>query len=164
MNPLDTQVGGGHYKDMAIQPVEFCQKNKLDYCEANVIKYICRWRNKNGLQDLEKVKHYVDLLIELEGLDTVADVVPPPTYVGEAFSTGGSFRSGVCFGDGTGMLVQALRVKFGEGQLYSGKLIPLKSEETEWYESIWKSGGRRYISKSHATIEWVNPITVKYYE
>jgi hypothetical protein len=66
---LDTQVGGGHYKDFPIQPVEFCQKNGLNYCESNVIKYICRWKHKNGIEDLKKIKHYVDLLIELEGLE-----------------------------------------------------------------------------------------------
>ncbi len=63
---LDVQVGGNHYKDMAIQPVEFIQRNKLGFCEGNVVKYICRHKNKNGLEDLKKVKHYVDLLIDLE--------------------------------------------------------------------------------------------------
>jgi hypothetical protein len=65
----ETQVGGSHYKDMVIQPTEFCQKNKLNFCESNVVKYICRWRSKGGLEDLKKVKHYVDLLIEIEGLE-----------------------------------------------------------------------------------------------
>ena len=65
---LQTQVGGGHYKDFPIQPVEFIHKNKLGYIEGAVIKYICRWRNKNGVEDLEKIKHYVDLLIELEAV------------------------------------------------------------------------------------------------
>lgn len=68
-NALDTQIGGQHYKDLAIQPLEYIVKNNLPYCEGNIIKYISRWRNKNGLEDLLKVKHYVDLLIELEGLD-----------------------------------------------------------------------------------------------
>ena len=63
---LETQVGGGHYKKYKIQPVEFCQKNGLNYCESNVIKYICRHKDKNGLQDLEKAMHYIQLLIELE--------------------------------------------------------------------------------------------------
>lgn len=67
MSALDSQVGGGHYKDMAIQPIEFTHKNNLNFCQGNVIKYICRYKNKNGLEDLKKVKHYVDLLIELEG-------------------------------------------------------------------------------------------------
>lgn len=68
-NPLDVQVGGGHYKDLKIQPIEYIHANNLGYCEANVVKYISRWRSKGGLQDLEKVKHYVDLLIKLESLN-----------------------------------------------------------------------------------------------
>lgn len=68
-NPLDVQVGGGHYKDLKIQPIEYIHANSLGYCEANVVKYISRWKSKGGLQDLEKVKHYVDLLIKLEGLN-----------------------------------------------------------------------------------------------
>ena len=67
-NPLDVQVGGGHYKDLKIQPIEYIHANSLGYCEANVVKYISRWKSKGGLQDLKKVKHYVDLLIKLEGL------------------------------------------------------------------------------------------------
>ena len=66
---LDVQVGGGHYKDWPIQPIEFITKNKLPFCEANVVKYVCRWRTKHGLEDLKKAKHYIDLLIQLEGLD-----------------------------------------------------------------------------------------------
>ena len=67
-NPLDVQVGGGHYKDLKIQPIEYIHANSLGYCEANVVKYISRWKSKGGLQDLKKVKHYLDLLIKLEGL------------------------------------------------------------------------------------------------
>jgi hypothetical protein len=64
--PLDTQVGGNHYKRFKIQPIEFCQKNKLPYCESNVIKYVCRHSFKNGREDLEKAKHCIDLLIQME--------------------------------------------------------------------------------------------------
>ena len=60
----DLQVGGDHYKSMKIQPAKFALENKLDYCQANAIKYICRHESKNGKQDLEKAKHYIDLLIE----------------------------------------------------------------------------------------------------
>jgi hypothetical protein len=67
-DPLSVQVGGGHYKSMAIQPVEYITKNNLPYCEANVIKYISRWREKGGKKDLEKAKHYIDMLIQLENL------------------------------------------------------------------------------------------------
>jgi len=66
MKASETQVGGNHYKDMAIQPIEFTMKNNLNFCQGNVIKYICRYKNKNGIEDLKKVKHYVDLLIEIE--------------------------------------------------------------------------------------------------
>jgi hypothetical protein len=63
------QVGGSHYKNMAIQPVEFIHGNGIGYIEGCVIKYICRYKNKNGIEDLKKIKHYVDLLIELEQIE-----------------------------------------------------------------------------------------------
>ena len=66
---LDKQVSGSHYKNYEVQPVEFCQKNELNYCESAAIKYLCRHRDKNGLDDLHKAKHYIDLLIELEYAD-----------------------------------------------------------------------------------------------
>ena len=66
MSALDRQVQGGHYKDMAVQPVEFIHANGIGYFEGNVIKYVTRWRKKNGIADLEKAKHYIELLIELE--------------------------------------------------------------------------------------------------
>lgn len=65
-NPLDVQVDGSHYKSMRIQPVEFIHANGIPYLEGNVIKYVSRWRSKGGVADLEKAKHYIDLLIELE--------------------------------------------------------------------------------------------------
>jgi hypothetical protein len=66
MSALQTQIGGGHYRKHRIQPVTFIFENNLPFIEGNCIKYLCRWRDKGGLADLEKVKHYVDLLIELE--------------------------------------------------------------------------------------------------
>ena len=51
---------------MAIQPVEFCQKNKLTFCESSVIKYVCRHREKKGVEDIRKAIHFLELLIELE--------------------------------------------------------------------------------------------------
>jgi hypothetical protein len=71
MSALDRQVGGSHYKSMAIQPVEFITKNKLGFLEGCIVKRICRWRDKDGIQDLEKIKHEVDLLIEHEKLRQV---------------------------------------------------------------------------------------------
>ena len=66
MKAKDIQVGGNHYKDLKIQPIEYIQANDLSYCEANVVKYVTRWRGKNGIEDLRKAKHYIDLLIESE--------------------------------------------------------------------------------------------------
>lgn len=63
---LDTQVGGAHYKGRAIQPVEYIHANRLGFLEGCIVKRITRWREKNGLEDLEKIKHEVDLLIEME--------------------------------------------------------------------------------------------------
>jgi hypothetical protein len=60
------QVGGDHYKSMAIQPSEFIYRNNLGWHEGNAIKYICRHKMKNGKQDLDKAIHYLELLREIE--------------------------------------------------------------------------------------------------
>jgi len=60
------QVGGNHYRRMIIQPVEFIERNKLGFCVGNVIKYVCRYPHKGGIEDLRKARHYIDLLIEQE--------------------------------------------------------------------------------------------------
>lgn len=65
-NPLKKQEGGSHYKKFPIQPVEFIQKNNLNWCQGNVIKYVTRYKDKNGLEDLKKAKHYIDMLIDFE--------------------------------------------------------------------------------------------------
>ena len=63
---FEGQVGGDHYCGMAIQPVEFIHRNGLGFCEGAAIKYLCRWRNKGGLDDLRKARHFIDLLIDME--------------------------------------------------------------------------------------------------
>lgn len=65
MNPLNKQIGGNHYKQFKIQPIEFITKNNLGFIEGCIIKYITRYEHKNGVEDLNKIKHYVDLLIKL---------------------------------------------------------------------------------------------------
>ena len=60
------QHGGTHYKDKAIQPIQYILANNLGYCEANVVKYVSRWKDKGGIADLEKAKHVIDMLIEFE--------------------------------------------------------------------------------------------------
>ena len=59
--PQDRQVGGSHYKHFTIQPFEFISKNDLTFFQWNVIKYVCRYRFKNGVEDLEKIIHYCEL-------------------------------------------------------------------------------------------------------
>jgi hypothetical protein len=66
MSALETQEGGQHYKQWKIQPIEFIHANGLPYVEGNIIKYIMRHKFKNGLEDLKKARHYLDILIELE--------------------------------------------------------------------------------------------------
>lgn len=66
MSALEKQTGGNHYKKCSIQPIEYIHANNLPFIEGNVVKYITRWRDKNGIEDLKKVIHYVELLIELE--------------------------------------------------------------------------------------------------
>lgn len=66
MSALDIQVGGTHYKTMPIQPMEFSMLNELDACQHTIVKYVTRFREKGGIQDLEKAKHVIDMLIEFE--------------------------------------------------------------------------------------------------
>jgi len=66
VSALDTQIGGGHYKTLAIQPMEYSMANKLDACQHTIIKYVTRFRDKGGIQDLEKALHTLEMLIEFE--------------------------------------------------------------------------------------------------
>lgn len=66
MSALDKQEGGNHYKEQAIQPIQYIQANKLGFIEGNVVKYITRHHAKNGAEDVRKVIHYCELLLELE--------------------------------------------------------------------------------------------------
>ena len=75
MTALDNQVGGSHYKNLKIQPIEYIYANNMPFIEASILKYISRWRNKNGIQDLMKAKHFIELLIELESKGNEAKTV-----------------------------------------------------------------------------------------
>ena len=66
LDPLTKQVGGSHYKKYKIQPIEYAMANSLNYCQANAIKYITRYRDKGGIEDLHKAIHNLEILIELE--------------------------------------------------------------------------------------------------
>lgn len=64
MKASESQIGGNHYKAMAIQPSEYIFRNGLNWCEGNAIKYITRHHLKGGRQDIEKAIHYLQLLLE----------------------------------------------------------------------------------------------------
>ena len=67
---LSKQVGGSHYKDCKIQPVEYIVANELGWCEGNIVKYITRHNKKGkGKEDVLKVIHYAQMLLELEYQD-----------------------------------------------------------------------------------------------
>ena len=63
---LDKQIGGDHYKKYNIQPLEYTMANNLNFCQGNVVKYVTRYKHKNGVQDLLKAIHYLELLIDDE--------------------------------------------------------------------------------------------------
>lgn len=62
--PTFAQVGGDHYSKMKVQPIDFITANGLGYIEGNIIKYVCRYKSKNGVEDLKKAQHYLQMLIE----------------------------------------------------------------------------------------------------
>jgi len=67
----DMQVGGDHYMDKAIQPWDYIIANNLGYLEGNIVKYISRWKDKGGADDLRKAQHYLAKLIEVsDGTNT----------------------------------------------------------------------------------------------
>ena len=64
--PINRQVGGIHYVKLPIQPIEYITKNKLEWCEGNIVKYITRHSIKGGKEDVKKVIHYAELLLQLK--------------------------------------------------------------------------------------------------
>jgi hypothetical protein len=60
------QHGGDHYKKKSIEPWDFIEANGIGFLDGNAIKYLTRWKDKNGIEDLKKARHYVDKLIEVE--------------------------------------------------------------------------------------------------
>ena len=67
-DPLKYQVGGDHYTKKKIQPVEYIHANEMDYMDGAIVKYISRWRDKDGVKDLRKIKQFVDLIIKMNKL------------------------------------------------------------------------------------------------
>tara|TARA_B100001939_G_scaffold44596_1_gene34398 strand:+ start:192 stop:419 length:228 start_codon:yes stop_codon:yes gene_type:complete len=70
---IDTIKNPPHYAKKEIEPIDYIIANSLTYCEGNVVKYITRWRDKGGLEDLKKAKQYIDFIIEKEGVTKISD-------------------------------------------------------------------------------------------
>jgi len=66
MSALTTQIAGDHYTKLAIQPMEYSMANKLNACQHTIIKYVTRYPDKNGIEDLMKARHTIDMLIQFE--------------------------------------------------------------------------------------------------
>ena len=66
MRDNNNQIGGDHYKRCGIEPVEYIHANGLDFNEGSIVKYISRHRNKNGAEDIRKIKDYCDIILELD--------------------------------------------------------------------------------------------------
>ena len=69
MSAYKKQIGGNHYSRFKVQPSKFINDNNLQFAEGNAIKQICRHAYKGGKQDLEKAKHYIDMIIERDYKD-----------------------------------------------------------------------------------------------
>lgn len=65
-NARSVQVGGDHYAKLKIQPFDYITANGIGWAEGCAIKYLTRWRDKDGVQDLRKARHFIDMLIERE--------------------------------------------------------------------------------------------------
>ena len=77
MSAFDTQIGGDHYSNLKIQPMVYSYLNKLDPVQHTIIKYVTRFRDKGDpLENLQKARHCIDMLIELEGLEEPFEVIP----------------------------------------------------------------------------------------
>jgi hypothetical protein len=86
-NAMSKQVAGDHYSKLKIQPVEYIMQNGLDYLQGNVIKYITRFRDKAGVQDLDKAIHYIEMLKERHTAEIAAQCRAAMKYTPEHIGT-----------------------------------------------------------------------------
>lgn len=115
------QVGGDHYKKCKIQPIEYIHANGLDFFQGNIVKYITRFRHKNGKQDLEKIKHYCDLLIDLEY----------PTIDDNTISIGDKF---LCT---SAVIMDDASISYREGKEYISEKDGCITDEDGDVEHMW---------------------------
>jgi hypothetical protein len=107
------QVGGNHYQDCAIQPWEYIVKNNLGWSEGEVVKYVSRWKKKNGVQDLEKARHFLDKYIELQ-YEIAAAGVPESDSLWQINEKGDMEKKAVCHSPGPITYAEKLAAREGE--------------------------------------------------
>lgn len=66
MKPSEKQIGGDHYRNKKIQPKDYAMANDFNYFQTLILRYITRYKDKDGIEDLKKGRHTFDLLIEYE--------------------------------------------------------------------------------------------------
>jgi hypothetical protein len=93
MNANNKQIDGNHYKNKAIQPWDYITSNNLGYLEGNIVKYVSRWKDKGGYADLKKAQHYLEKLLEIEGMkpkkeEYALPTIVPPGYFGPTVAGG----------------------------------------------------------------------------
>ena len=108
---LDEQVGGDHYKKLGIQPVELIKVINANFFQGNVIKYVTRYKDKNGIKDLEKARHYLELMRELK---PQTDTKLSQEYLLEAVT---NYSTGNNLGDFERDIILSITYKDGENNI-----------------------------------------------
>jgi hypothetical protein len=89
MSANEEQVGGEHYRHKSIQPWDYIAANGLGFFEGNIVRYVSRWKEKGGVRDLEKARHYIDKLIELSS-DALQSNTITVAAIDDAFEKNGN--------------------------------------------------------------------------
>lgn len=133
-NPLSYQVGGSHYKGLGYQPIEFFADIHLDFFKANIIKYLSRWRKKNGVEDLEKARHYAQLAHNKR----CEELAKCKKFM-DQFSKEDKILMWYAFFENYDVLIQSLNIKIACGgyEEYMSDTEPVLSVERTVEEESW---------------------------
>lgn len=146
MSALSKQVGGDHYRKLKIQPVEYIHANNIPFIEGCIIKYASRWRDKGGVKDLEKIKHFAELLIDLESRSMPAaceysngidDESPRAQAIGQNGNDGLHYPRAIIQAGDFVEYTKASNDEFTKGKLY---LVSLVDSSTAPYDVIDDAG------------------------
>lgn len=81
MTANEEQVGGRHYIEKSIQPWDYIIANQMGYLEGNIIKYVSRYKEKGGVEDLIKASHYLEKLIEVTLNERISETAGSKTSI-----------------------------------------------------------------------------------